>query len=232
MDTLSQHQQEALDRYETLISEKPELFDANLSRRIVCNLEILTEYAREHGVVVGVAAETPFVLFVVDLVESHRRDGHLFPYMRVISRAQLDGGVNVVVLGTIEDSSLGNPGDIVLVEQERHALGTSELELPRGFGEPQLSGEDNALRELWEETGYLGEYARFLGTTASDSGITDSFVSFFHVPVVRRAPANREPEEAITGVTLMSCDALWGRIRTGQIRDAFTLQALALYEKS
>jgi ADP-ribose diphosphatase len=231
---LSEHQRKALDAYEALIEKHPALFEGRNERPIVRDRKLLAAYAAKQGVVLGVSAETPYALFVVDLVESRRRDGHVrrHPYLRVVSCAQLDGGVNVVVLGTIEDPLLGKRGDIVLVEQERHALGTHETELPRGFGEPGLSGEENALHELERETGYVGDRANLLGATASDSGLMDEIVCFYHVPVLQRTERRPEMEEAIRRILLATPVEAWNSIKSGAIRDAFTLQALALYEKT
>jgi ADP-ribose pyrophosphatase len=214
------------------MAERPALFAGRDLRPIVRERALLAAHAEEHRVVLGLAAETPHVLLVVDLVESRGADGAVrrHPYMRVLSRGQLEGGVNVVVLATIADPSLGDVGDVVLVEQERHAPGTRETELPRGMGEPALSGEANALRELADETGYEGDRAHFLGWSYTDSGLTDARVSFYHVPVVRRSPARPETEEAITAVRLASTADVRRDIRSGAIRDAFTVQALALYE--
>jgi ADP-ribose pyrophosphatase len=211
----------------------PHLFSGRHARPNVLDREALASYAEEHGVVLGVAADTPYVLFIVDLVESRMPDGRALrhPYLRVVSRAQLKGAVNVVVVATIEDPSLGTPGDIVLIEQERHAVGTWEIELPRGFGESGLTGEENALRELEEETGYVGEKAHFLGSMHPDSGLTDELVSFYHVAVARRVECRREPSEAIRGVKIASLARVWEMIRSGELRDGFTLQGIALFEK-
>jgi ADP-ribose pyrophosphatase len=229
---LSQHQAEALDAYQTLQKDHPELFKGRVIRPLVLDRDALAGYAIEHKVVLGVAAETPYVYFINDLVESRASDGTLFrhPYLRVVSRGQLKGGVNVVVLATIENSDLGKPGSVILVTEERHALGAKEIELPRGFGEPGLSGEANALKELVEETGYIGERAYFLGSLNTDSGLTDSVVSYYHVPVLRRGPARPETEEAISKVSLLSPQDIWKAIRSGDIKDGFTAAALALYE--
>jgi ADP-ribose pyrophosphatase len=233
MTPLTEHQRQALDAYAALAASHPQLFAGRAARPIVRDPNALAMYASEHGVVLGVAADTPYVVFIVDLVESRTADGRALrhPYLRVVSRAQLNGAVNVVVIATIEDPSLGHPGKIVLLEQERHAPGTRQLELPRGFGEPGLTGEQNALRELKEETGYIGEQAHFLGSMFADSGLTDEVISFYHVPVTRRMASAPETSEAIHGVFLASRDQIWDRIRTGDLRDGFTLQALALYEK-
>jgi hypothetical protein len=55
--------------------------------------------------------------------------------------------------------------------------------------------------------------------------------SLYHVAAVAQQARSREPEEEILGVRLSSPAAIWEEIAAGQIRDSFTLQAMALYEK-
>lgn len=231
---LSGRQRAALTRYETLIRQDRHLFEGRSVRPIVLDLQVIADHAIKDKLVLGVVAETPQVLFVVDLVESRTANGEVrrHPYLRVISRAQLRGGANVAVLGTIENSSFGRVGDVILINQERHAIGKILEEIPRGFGEPNTPGEIQALEELATETGFTGESARLLGTTMSDSGLTDSVVSFYHVPVTKLAERQPEPEEAIIGVRFVRRAELWRDIRAGRVQDSFTLQALALYEES
>jgi ADP-ribose pyrophosphatase len=233
MNKLTAHQKRALEAYEILKGKWPLLFTRRNVRPIVEDPSALRQFARDHRVVLGVPAETRHMLFLVDLVESHNLRGGTVrhPYVRVVSRAQLEGGVSVVVLATIADTSLGRKGDVVLVEQERHALGTLEIELPRGFGERSLSAEANALRELARETGYEGDEAHLLGSMCVDSGLGDGFASFYHVPVVRHTSPTPESEEAITRVLLSTREEVWKAITSGAIRDGFTLQALALFER-
>ena len=227
-------QRAALDSYLRLMAEQPGLFTDREARPIVRDPKALLAYAAKHDVVLGVAAETPLVYFIVDLVESQLPGGGVrrHPYLRVVSRAQLGGGVNVVVLATVTSDSPGRLERIVFVEQERHAVAAREIELPRGFGEPGLSGETNALRELEEETGYIGTEAHFLGATHTDSGLTDGIASFYHIPVVSHATARPEVEEAIHAIRLFTRDEAWEAVRTGVILDGFTVQALGLYERS
>jgi len=231
MPDLTQHQAEALVAYEKLMSEHPELFANREQRPIVKDIQALKTFAAEHDVTLGVAASTPYALFIVDLVESRTPNDYVVrhPYLRVVSCAQMSGAVNVVILATIENPSLGAIGDIVLVEQARHATGSVEMELPRGFGERGLSGEKNALKELREESGYVGERARLLGSAHPDSGLSDTRVSFFHVPVSGRRSPEAETGESIQRVKLASLKDIWNAVKAGEIRDGFTIQALALY---
>jgi ADP-ribose pyrophosphatase len=216
------------------MEQHPNLFEGRLIRPIVRDLQIIADYAVQHDLVLGVAVETPQVLFVIDLVESKVPDErvHRHPYLRVISCGQLRGGVNVAILATIENNSLGRVGDIVLVNQERHALGGMREEIPRGFGESATPGEIQALNELETETGLSGELPVLLGATQSDSGLMDSVVFFYHVRVTKFSDRRPEREEAIENTRLVSRSELWHDIRSGRIQDSFTLQALALYEES
>jgi ADP-ribose pyrophosphatase len=233
MSLLTEHQKEAISDYLKLMVDYPLLFKSRTQRPIVCNPSVLESYASEKNIVLGIAATTPYVHFVVDLVESTSSDNTVFvhPYLRVVSLGQLRGGVNVVILATIQDESLGRLGSVVLLKQERHAIGSNEIGLPRGFGESMLSGEENALKELREETGYIGVKAYLLGSTYTDSGLTDAKVSFYHVSVIARQSISNEIEEAISSVSLLSVEEIWNQINLGNIQDSFTLQALALYEK-
>jgi ADP-ribose pyrophosphatase len=230
--SLSEHQYRALTLYYSLLKDSPQLFSGRSRRPIVREPRVLEEFAETHNVVLGVAAKTPYLWLINDLVQSRNSSGATFyhPYLRFIAPPERAGTHGVVALATVR---LGNiqPESVVFVEQERHATGTVELELPRGFGNPSTSSVVHALEELRTETGYVGEYAEYLGTTLTDSGITDSSVSFFHVLVTGRAAQTSEPQEAIANVVLLTREEIWSRISSGAIRDAFTVQALALYER-
>jgi hypothetical protein len=66
----------------------------------------------------------------------------------------------------------------------------------------------------------------------SHGGLTDSVVSYYHVPVLSRGTAKPETEEAIKAVSHISRQDIWRAIRAGEIKDSFTLAALALYEEA
>jgi ADP-ribose pyrophosphatase len=61
---------------------------------------------------------------------------------------------------------------LVMVEQYRHGSHTVELEVPGGMMDPQDTDPvATAVRELREETGYVGEKARLLGRVQSNPAI-------------------------------------------------------------
>src|SRR5690349_20001256 len=175
-------------------------------------------------------AETPYLWLINDLVESRNSNGTVLfhPYLRLIAPPYATMAPNVVVLATVQVNEVES---IVLIEQERHATGTIELELPRGFGRPGISPKVQALRELQEETRYEGMRPECLGKTLIDSGTTDRSVLFVHVPVETHGDAIPEPQEAVAPLVLLPRKELWARIDSGVLRYAFTVQALSLYER-
>lgn len=231
--SLTEHQREALARYFWLYENHRELFSGRPRRPIISEPETLKEFAQEHRVVLGVLAETPYLWLINDLVQSRKPSGEIFyhPYLRFIAPPEHAGTTGVVVLATIRSGGGESAESIVLVEQERHATGNLELELPRGFGDPNTSPEIHALEELKTETGYVGTRAEYLGTTFTDSGATDSSVSFFHVLVTGRSDQEPEPQEAISRIVLLTEEELLAKIDSGAVRDSFTVQALALYAR-
>jgi ADP-ribose pyrophosphatase len=232
MRELTEHQRKAIERYFEFMGAHPECFQSREYRKIVTNRSVLEKFSRKNGVVLGLSAVTPYVYFVVDLVEGPGLNNRniTYPYLRVIYRKQLEGAVNIVVLGTIENEKLGTFGSIVFVQQERHATGDLHLELPRGFGEKGLNGKEIAIQELLEETGFVGQKANMLGTTHTDTGLTDAKVSFYHVPVIGKTTQKPEEREAIHAVKLLNEDDVIRNMRNGVITDGFTVQALMLYD--
>jgi 8-oxo-dGTP pyrophosphatase MutT (NUDIX family) len=230
--TLSKKQIEALDQYQLLMEDYPQLFTQRQARCIVDDFAILFRYVRDTGSVLGVAAATPYHLFVVDLIEAPKTNGQqrFYCYARLIDRQLLQGGTNVAVLGVISERGLGRLGDVVLVCQERHGTGTFECEIPRGFGCPRETGETSALRELEEETGYVGDEAIKLGETLTDTGIGDNRVCFYLVPILRSSSFHPESTEAIKGIKLVGRGELWADIFAGRVRDSFTIQVLCFFE--
>jgi 8-oxo-dGTP pyrophosphatase MutT (NUDIX family) len=65
---------------------------------------------------------------------------------------------------------------LVMVEQYRHGSKTVELEVPGGMMDPhETDPVATAIRELREETGYVGENARVLGRVHSNPAIFNNF---------------------------------------------------------
>lgn len=231
MKKLTIYQRKALDDYYIFMDNHPEYFKQRKLRKIICDRVILEEYVKENDISLGVLVKTPYMIFIVDLVQTKDAKNHMvkYPYQRLLNQKEIQRAVNVVILGSIANNS-EESDNIVLIKQERHATGIFHLELPRGFGEFGLSGEENSLKELREETGYIGSKAYFIGSSFTDSGITNAKVFFYYIPIISRIDSNSEITESISNIQIISISQIWNKISSGEILDSFTIQALALFE--
>lgn len=224
---LSEHQAECLRKYFDLVEKHPHLFRERSRRKLILDKALIEEFCSTKQSL-GVIAETPFFLFVNDMVSMDGGDPHA--YARVIGKKSLDGAEGVVVIPVIQNESLGRVGDLILVEQERHSFGEMMIEFPRGFAEPGKSATEQALEELSSETGYVGEPIS-IGRSYTDSGASNSVVNYVLVSVNNQGKAKPEKTEYMERVLTYSLEEIWSGIEKDNIKDGFTIQGLAFYER-
>ena len=128
------------------------------------------------------------------------------------------------------------PGVVILPEYHnkfllekhyRELFDTVFLELPRGFGESNMSDKDNAIRELYEETGLVAKEILHLGRIYPDTGALFSYAEAFLIRVEYGSPCSKDKEEPILGFEWYSLEDLKALIKEGKICDGFTLSTLS-----
>lgn len=82
---------------------------------------------------------------------------------------------------------------VVFVRQFRPPTGGVCVEFPAGLIDPNDTVESCALRELREETGYVGEVKKKSGIVFSDPGLSDATCSMVYVDIDMELPENRDP---------------------------------------
>ena len=131
----------------------------------------------------------------------------------------------VRALGASAILPLTGDGDVVLVRQEREAVGERLLEIPAGLLDVEgESPEDAARRELEEETGYGAGSIEPLGRIHTSPGFVDEVCHLF---LARDCNRRGDHEEGME-VVVMPIDEAVGMVDRGEITDSKTVAALLL----
>ena len=144
------------------------------------------------------------------------------PNGRVVRRSRVEHRPTIGVVPYIGD------GQIVLIRQHRHAVGTSLIEIPAGtMDKGNESPEECVQRELAEEAGFrAGRLVKLFGGYLVP-GYADEFMHFYLAFDLIEAPLPPDEDEFIETMTCPLSDAL-RMIRDGRIVDSKTALALLL----
>jgi len=85
-------------------------------------------------------------------------------------------------------------GRFIIIRQFRPPTNSYILEFPAGLVDPGESLETTAIRELLEETGYVGRVVNLSPRLFSSPGIISEMVSFVHVHVDENVTENLNPK--------------------------------------
>lgn len=122
-------------------------------------------------------------------------------------------------------------GDAVLVEQFRHGTATVDLEVPGGVMDAaDASPVETAVRELREETGYVGRNARVLGRTAPNPAfLANTCYTVLIEECVPSAEREFDPGEDI-GTRLMPAGELARGVAEGRFPHSLVAVAIFHFE--
>ncbi|CAM3598722.1 NUDIX hydrolase [Nocardioides marinus] len=118
-------------------------------------------------------------------------------------------------------------GQVALVRLWRPSVGAKRLELPRGLRESDRP-EDDAARELREETGFEPRHLHHLGELEVDTSLLPTSVHAFHAEIQQDAePVATDGE--VDRVVWVDVEDLASLLSNGELRDAISLAAVALW---
>ncbi|BAS56815.1 NUDIX hydrolase [Leptolyngbya boryana NIES-2135] len=168
----------------------------------------------------GIVFEDDYILVIRDPVIF--KNGQAGTYLRIIERASLTGKAGVVML-PVRDNL------VYLNKIFRHATRHWELECPRGYREESQTLEEAVEAELSQELGLEIDAIYNLGEVYSNTGLlAGSAQAYF----VRLKPGDAAPcpeeGESISDTVTLTTQEVKAKIRSGEIRDGFTLSVLQL----
>ena len=161
---------------------------------------------------VGIVFQNRYLTLLCDAVCFP--DGSVSTYIRTTSR--IDCGPGVAILPFYH-------GQVLLIRHFRHATRTWHLEAPRGFGTKDLSGEENAYKELAEEIGAKTSCLISLGQVYPDSGVSADAIELFYATI--EAYGDVDVHEGIAEVLPVTVSHLENLILNNEITDSFTIVA-------
>lgn len=205
---------ECLDKYFMLMEQRPQLFVVSDVLPIVKDREVIEQFVADTGKTVGVIYQSKYNCWVVDLIEGPNRK--LFTYERAVPSAD---GRGIVCIPRYK-------GQYILLKQYRHAIRSTQICFPRGFGENGVASFDNARKELYEEIGASVKWVKKIGEVAADSGLTSAIADVYLCEI--DSYDGTACSEGIAEIFLCSHHTLKTMIAHGEINDSFTICAFAM----
>lgn len=198
--------------------ERPNAFTQSPVLSIVTDKQRMITFMERTQKQLGVVYKSPFHLMIVDLIAGV--NGEDFAYERLLPTVEKGAVVCLVEYNN----------KIVLERVFRHAIRKEQLELPRGFGEPNISGQDNVIKECREELSATIDRnsIKFLGTVVADSGCLAGSADVYFCKA--QNVIEKFGYEGIKSLEFISWDSISHFIANGGISDGFTLAALKLFD--
>lgn len=173
----------------------------------------------------GILYEDDFMLLIRDFVQFPNLE--MGSYTRLTSIGESQGTCGTVLVPRIDNC-------VIFVEIFRHATREWHWELPRGFQETGLTGEENAIKECKEELGIMPnsveKVARGIhANTGVLSGRAEVYVSRFHSQ--DRDRIRVQNEESIRDFRCVSFDDL-DEFLLQNVTCGFSLAAISLCKLS
>ncbi len=125
-------------------------------------------------------------------------------------------------------------GEVVVIDEWRHAVKRTNRGLPAGSLEPDEDHEAGARRELREETGYEAGEMRYLGGFEPANGFANAYFHYFVAEECERTGEQSLDDNETIEVSTTEFETLLEAVRTDELEDGRTATALlhyALFER-
>lgn len=218
------------EEYFELIKQRKELFinKEDYPIQILINEEDIKECEKTIKNEIGIVYHDKYLYLIRDAIRF--QNGEYGSYLRFIN--EVDSNNSIVVLPIIYNKN-DKKTYILLEKHFRHASRQYLYEFPRGFGNSNLSVEENVLNELEEEIGLNSHtFIKNIGKIYPDSGLFEKYVNAYIVEYQLNKNEfifnTNDDYEGITEFKVISKEKLFELIASNKITDGFTLSTIML----
>ena len=158
--------------------------------------------------------------FTVKKDRCRKKDGSIVDPYYVIERPE----VAIIVALTEEN-------DVVLLNQYRHPIKQTGIEVPAGHIEKDETPEAGARRELKEETGYTVETMTKLQTNFASVGLLNQKIHIFLATGAKKTHELELDDNEELEVVLKSWQETLEMLHNGELQDIDSIAAILLAQK-
>ncbi|AXJ02324.1 8-oxo-dGTP pyrophosphatase MutT, NUDIX family [Cyclonatronum proteinivorum] len=120
-------------------------------------------------------------------------------------------------------------GRLITVDQYRHGVDTTSLEVPGGVIDGNDTPLETAKRELQEETGYVSDEWISLGNVSANPALFNNYCHFYLARNCRLVSGQNLDEHEDISVHLLTLTEYEEMITAGRVHHALAVAALARY---
>ncbi len=117
--------------------------------------------------------------------------------------------------------------EVILLQQYRHPLKETILEIPGGFVDKGESSEKAMVRELLEETGYAFSTISFVARVAANPGVLDNYTDLYLATGGKKVAAQHLDASEEIEIKLFSVDTVREMLKKNEFKQA--LHATCLF---
>ncbi len=160
------------------------------------------------------------IVYKGTLLEVHK-DEILCPNGNKAYREYIEKIPAAAVIAKVDDK-------FIFEKQFRYPFHDVLIEIPAGKCDENEDPINTAKRELEEETGYLAKNIKFLGKCFPSVAYTSEVIHLYYASELEKTHIHLDENEFVE-VFYLSEDEVIEKIKSGEISDAKTVQAFALY---